>query len=274
MDGTSGKIFYGWKVVVALTVMLTFSSGLGFYNNAIMLQALSRDSGFAIEVASSAVSLFFLVSGLTGLVLAPIIEKHDVRFIIFAGALVSGLSLAAIGRSDSIASLFIAYACFGAGFAASSLLPATTLVARWFETSRAKALSLASTGLSLGGITLTPLAATLVAEYPLPDASLIIGILYFAGVAPLCLVLRSSPQDLGLSPYGTSANPDTVLGGTSFKDAIGHSYFWLLSIAYVFSMAAQVGSIAHQYGLMTERVSSAEASLGIAILPAVALVGR
>ena len=44
----------------------------------------------------------------------------------------------------------------------SALVPATTLVARWFSARRSVALSITSTGLSLGGILLTPVAASLI----------------------------------------------------------------------------------------------------------------
>jgi len=56
---TTTRIFYGWKIVAALFVMLSFSSGLGFYAHTIYLQALSQQAGFSITLASGAVSLFF-----------------------------------------------------------------------------------------------------------------------------------------------------------------------------------------------------------------------
>lgn len=267
-------IFYGWRVVAALFVVLTFSSGLGFYNNAIMLQALTRDSGFAIEVASSAVSLFFVASALTGLAVAPLMERVDVRFIVIAGALLGAVCLALLGQVETVPGLFAVYAVFGAAFCASGLLPATTLVARWFDASRAKALSVASTGLSLGGITLTPFSAMLVEAMPLGQASPWLGLLFLLGVAPACLLLRSRPQELGLHPDGAAAPAAGQALGLAFRAALRHSYFWLFSIAYALVMGSQVGSISHQYGLLTERFTAAEASLGIAVMPLFSVVGR
>ena len=267
-------MFYGWKIVAALFVSLMVSSGLGFYNNTIMLQALARDSGFPVEVASAAVSFFFLVSGISGLVIAPLLERMDVRLVVAAGALAAGLGLTLIGWATSVPELMLAYALFGVGFCASGLLPATTLVARWFETSRAKALSLASSGLSVGGITLTPISAALVGGFTLPDASIYLGLLYVAGILPVCLVLRSWPRDLGINAHGGMPTQSADPPGISIGEAITHHFFWVLSLTYVFCMAAQVGSIAHQYGLLVERVTLAEASIGIAILPLFSAAGR
>ena len=273
-SGGRAPRFYGWRVVWALLVVLTFSAGLGFYNNTIMLQALARDSGFAIETASSAVSLFFITSALAGLAIAPLMERVDVRWIIGPGALVGGLALMALGRVTTGPGLFAAYAVFGAAFCASGLLPATTLIARWFAASRAKALSVASTGLSLGGMLLTPLSATLVEALPLAEASIWLGLLYFFGIVPASLALRSRPEELGLHPDGAAALPAGAADGMAFRPALLHSYYWLFAGAYVFVMAAQVGGIAHQYGLLTERLTQAQASLGLAVLPLCSVVGR
>ncbi|MDP7577694.1 MAG: hypothetical protein QGH99_12090, partial [Pseudomonadales bacterium] len=73
----SNKIYYGWKIVVALFITLLFSSGLGFYNHTVVLQALVLERGFSVTMASTAVSIFFLCSGLIGLQVAASLEKHD-----------------------------------------------------------------------------------------------------------------------------------------------------------------------------------------------------
>jgi len=48
-------LYYGWKVVAGLMIVLTFASGLSFYNHAIYLNALATQQGFAVSTASLAV---------------------------------------------------------------------------------------------------------------------------------------------------------------------------------------------------------------------------
>ena len=60
-------MFYGWRLVAGLFVILAFSSGLGFYNHAVFIQALADSNRYSITAASAAVSVFFLVSGVAGL---------------------------------------------------------------------------------------------------------------------------------------------------------------------------------------------------------------
>ena len=104
-----------WKVLVAIFVILSFSSGLGFYIQSILVQGLIAN-GFSIELASSGISIFFLATGIAGLVIGKLIETVDIRVIFIVGALVSALALLMIGRVSSALELYLAYMIFGVGY--------------------------------------------------------------------------------------------------------------------------------------------------------------
>ena len=139
------QIYYGWKIVAAILFLLTFTSGLSFYNHAIYLNALAAKPAFDVSTASTAVSIFFLTGGVTGLWVAKWVQEYDPRICITAGAIISFVSLVALAYVSTIWQLFFVYALFGTGFSASSLIPATTLVTKWFQRRRSIALSVAST---------------------------------------------------------------------------------------------------------------------------------
>ena len=269
-------MFYGWRVVAALFTILTFTSGLGFYNHAILLQALAADGRFPVETGSVAVSLFFLIGGITGLGVAPLLERLDARLIIVSGGVVASAALFTLGHVTETWQLYLVYAFFGAGFSASGLIPSTTLVARWFVAQRARALSVASTGLSVGGVVVTPFSAVLVTESSLSFATGVMALVYLVGVVPAALIaVRNSPASLGLQPDGRPVVDSAVeMPGIAIRDAVSHPFFWTLSVAYIFVMSAQVGGIAHQFGLLSERLTAAEASFAVALLPLFSIVGR
>ena len=275
-----GHVFYGWKIVSAIFVLLTFTSGLSFYNHAIYLNALAAQPAFTVGIASTSVSIFFLTGGVTGLFVARWVEKYDLRIVITAGAVMSFLSLSLIAFVETTVQLFLVYGLFGAGFSASSLIPATTLVTRWFKKRRAMALSIASTGLSLGGVILTPLSILMVDSLGFDIAAPLIGVIYLFGVVPVSwMFLRVSPESMGLLPDGEKGELKSPHGrsgddGLSFDQALKGRFFWGLSLAYIFLMAAQVGGIAHQYGLVREQLSEAETAIVVAILPVFSIIGR
>lgn len=151
-----------WRLVAALCCMLTVSSGLGFYNHAVILKALTSNLDFPITASSIAISVFFLSSGLAGLVVSVLLERYDARIVIATGALIAGAALGSLGLVENLTQLFILYILFGIGFSASGLLPATTLITRWFVHRRASAMSITTTGLSIGGVLVTPFSAYLI----------------------------------------------------------------------------------------------------------------
>jgi MFS family permease len=275
----TGHMYTGWKVVMGLFMVMALSSGLGFYNHAVLIQALAKTGAFTVTSASSAVSLFFVVSGLTGLVIAPLLERFDARWIICAGAVISALGLACLSMVDSLFELYVVYFFFGIGFCASGLLPATTLIARWFVVHRARALSVASTGLSVGGMVITPLSAHWVSSMALGPATQLMALIYALGIIPLTLLLvRSRPEDMGQSPDGGTldgqVSSPATMDGIPFSDAVKDPFYRYLNVTYVFVMLAQVGGIAHQFGVVSERLPGEGAAMMLSILPVTSVIGR
>ncbi|MFM1897064.1 MAG: hypothetical protein RLZZ385_2138 [Pseudomonadota bacterium] len=286
-DHAAPTLFYGWKVVAGILFILTFATGLSFYNHAVILNALSRDPAFTVQSASLAVSLFFLTAGFVGIWVARFVQEFDVRYCFTAGAVISCVALTSLSLVHNVWQLYIVYILFGIGFSASNLIPATTLVTRWFHKRRAVALSVASTGLSLGGVVITPLCAILVENLGLAAAAPWMGLLYLVGVIPMTwLVLRPYPATLGLLADGEPVQADSpaVSGpevpaaslhvGIALAEARRSRFFWGMSLSYIFLMLAQVGGISHQYGLALELLNEAQTAIVVAIIPVASIIGR
>ena len=258
-----------WKIVAAIFIILTFTSGLGFYIQSILVQGLIAN-GFSIELASSGISVFFLSTGIAGLLVGRLLELIDIRWIFCVGAVIVAGALMAIGRVSNAVELYLAYIFFGIGYSATSILPATTLISRWFKENQSRAMSIAMTGLSFGGLLLTPLSAALVQQYGLTHAVDGLALLLLVGVVPVSLLyLKSFPGGAADSPASQAQ-----LTGIDYHTALRQHFFWGFTFVYVLVMIAQVGSIAHQYGVLTERLSVSQASMGVAIMPLFSIVGR
>ena len=272
------RVFRGWWVVAGVFVMLLVTAGIGFYGLSVYLRALTVEQGFSLSAVSGATAVFFLVSGLTGLAVASYMATRDPRPMIAAGALVSGLSLALLGRVEQVWQVYVVYALFGAGFAASSLVPGTTLVTRWFTRRRSVALSVASTGLSAGGVLLTPVVATAIDRHGLEAVAPWLGLALVIGVVPATwLLLRASPQALGLQPDGDPEPPPgspPAFLGTLATEALRTRFFAAVTAAHLLAMMAQVGGIAHLFNLVAERADSGQAKLALSLLAVSSLVGR
>jgi MFS family permease len=272
------RIFYGWYIVAGVFVITMTTSGLAFYNLSILLAAFVAERGFPVSLASSATATFFIASGIGGVISGRLVERIDARFVIATGATVGALALASVGSLRELWQLYAFHVVFGLCHGASGLVPLTTLLARWFSARRALAFSIASTGLSFGGIAVAPLVALLIERLGLAGAAPWMGLALCLGTLPVTLiVLRPRPAAMGLEPDGAvpaEGAPIAPQPAVAFGEARRSRYFFAVSVAYLFLLGAQVGAIAHFYRLASTRTGVATAALALSVLAGSSTVGR
>ncbi len=276
VEKQQNRIFDGWWVVASVFVLLVVNAGLGFYGLAIYLDAITQEQGFSTGAVSLATSIFFLVSALAGRLIAPLIERKDVRFVVAAGGIIAAVGLVLIGRSTSLTTLYPSYVVFAVGVGFSGLVPATTLVTRWFQVKRSIALSVASSGLSVGGLTITLVASNLIDTRGMADAAPWLAAIYVGFVALSLIALWPNPAHRGTSPDGKSAEEGAAAAaqGMLYDDAVATLFFRLATVAFVLTMGAQVGGIAQIAKLGTERIDDSAGALAISAIAITSVVSR
>ena len=68
--------FYGWYVAVGCAVLMLVGVGVGYYGLAVFLRPLQDDHGWSNATVSGATGLYFSVSGLTGALVGPHVDRH------------------------------------------------------------------------------------------------------------------------------------------------------------------------------------------------------
>ncbi len=269
-------VFYGWVIVGSLFVALTFSAGLGFYNASIILGVAVDELDASVTAVSGATALFFATSGAIGFFLSGLMDRIDIRWFFLAGGALGAAALTGLRWVDSVPLLYVFFFVLGLGFGTGGLLPATTLVARWFDRRRSVAMSIASTGLSFGGIALTPLAAGFFDDRGLAGAGPWLGVAWFLGIVPLSLLLlRSHPDAKGLEPDGVprpKVRPPVV--GATFAQATGTRFFRFMCAVYCLIYLAQVGAIAQMFRMVSERIDSSAGAAAVSTLALASVAGR
>ncbi len=267
----SGRLYYGWYVVAGLFLVLAVSSGFGFYNLSVYINVLAAAKGFSVSSLSVAVSIFFIVGGVSGMWVAALLDRFDVRLVMVGGALIAGLALGSTGWATELWQVYGLYVLFGFGNSAVSIVTSTTLVTRWFPgKERSVALSVASTGLSMGGVLITPLTARLFADLGVVSVMPWLGVTFFAVIIPVAvLVIRPQPTAAG----DGSPNP-SLSQGWRYGAAVRSRFFSLVTIAYVLCMASQVGGIAHLYNRAEGEVGYAVAATAVQVLSVMSILCR
>jgi predicted MFS family arabinose efflux permease len=273
------RIFYGWYIVAAICLITTITSGLAFYNLSVLLDAFVVERGFPVSLTSAATATFFIAGGFTGVVVGRLVDKFDPRTVIVASAALGAICLLSIGYLQSTWQLFAFHIVFGAAYGGTGLVALTTVVTRWFNVKRAFAMSMAFTGLSLGGIFIAPFVALSIERGGLASTGPWTAALFFFGIAPIALlVLRGSPAEYGLQPDGgavaASGEKAVPVPSVTWADAKRSPFFYAVSIAYLFLLGAQVGAIAHLFRLANLRDGPRTAALSLAFLAAASITGR
>ena len=269
--------FPGWWVVGACFILLSFSSGLGFYGLAVYLQAFSRELGWSVSSISLATTFFFLVGGVSGIPIAKFIAKHDVRIMIIGGATVAALALFSMRFVEQRWQLFVVYCFYALGWSASGMGPVTTVVTRWFQVRRASALAVASTGLSVGGIVVTPFIKWILDTQGIRNGSPWLALIWFCGTVPVTLLLlRAFPQPYGWLPDGARAAPGEIanISGTPLAEAVRSRFYKSVTFGYIFALGAQVGGALQLVKLVEERTDRSTATLATIVLSTMSILSR
>ena len=263
--------YYGWAIVGACGALLFVSVGVGYYGLAVYLGPLQETHGWSNADVSLATGLYFAVSGLAAALVGPLIDRHGARRWMAPGLLSIGLGSIAIGYVDSLWQLYLAYIALavGSGLAAGVAVNAT--LARWFVTRRARAMAIASTGVSLGGAVLSPLNGLLIDSGGLQLATPIMGaLILIVGLPIVAWVLVWDPREMGLPQDGLDAaaaaqrsdslSADVQTRRWSIAQALRTVPFWAVLITFVVVLLAQTGFILHQTAFLEQRFGSLSAA--------------
>jgi MFS family permease len=107
-----------------------------------------------------------------------------------------------------------------------------------------------------------------------------LGVLWAVVIVPVAvLMVKSSPQARGLQPDGDAAPAVAPaiapeLEGHTFRQARTTRFFVLMTVAYAFVMLSQVGALAHQNKLGSDRVSNGVGALAVSFTAGASVCGR
>lgn len=270
-DGLSRR--RAWLVVFVIGWTFTVATGLGFYSLPVYLHILTGSRGFALTTVSYAVSAFFLVSAVVNVPLGRLIRRIQPRWVMLGGSVLAGLSLFLLGRVDAVWELYLDFTIFGCGFSASSYLPGTAVIVGLFDRDRARALALALTGGSVGGVVVAPLLTRVVDARGLTGTAPWLGLAYLIlGGLPVLVFIRGHLA----APVPLAGNDEPVAGaqaGVSYAVAVRSAAFVLLTVSFGILMADQVGTQV-QIVAIGSAMGVGNAGIAVAIMASATIAGR
>ncbi|HEX4905564.1 MAG TPA: MFS transporter, partial [Acidimicrobiales bacterium] len=281
------RVFYGWYVAVACSLLMMVGVGVGYYGLAVFLGPLQDEHGWSNSVVSGATGLYFSLSGITGFVVGPRVDRIGPRPFMLVGSVLLAASISLIGYVHAVWQLYAVYAVLAVAFGLATSVSVNAVMTRWFVAKRAKAMSISSTGISVGGVVLAPLGSKLIDIGGLELATPLMGLLVLAGALPVILfVIVADPREMGLEPDGHRAGAAAAAVRPTLSDEVQHRIwtrrdaartreFWAILVAFAVVLTAQTGFVIHQISFLEERVGSrSTAALALSVTAFGSIVAR
>lgn len=239
MHTRSHGIFYGW--VIALSCLLLHFAAGGMTGLGFSLHAPYLREGLGLTNAQLAlIPTFRCLATMAALPLAERLSRHcSLRRMLSISCLVLAAVFWGFALCKTALSFCLLALVMGAVYAFGTTVPITLLLHRWFHSRRGTAASLALSGAGVCSIAAPPAVALLIDRFGLQGAFFREAACIALLAVLLFLLLRDTPQEMGLEPLEGPA-PETVprQGRTSGKAA--PSAIWLLLAAS--ALAGCVGS--------------------------------
>ncbi|MGH8058918.1 MAG: MFS transporter [Candidatus Entotheonellia bacterium] len=263
LSESKGGLFYGWWIVLIGCLQDavkggTFNTGFTLYFLPILNELhLSR------AATSLPFSLAKLESALEGPLVGYLIDRFDIRVMLVVGTIFSGLGFVLLSFTHSyIFFLLVFIGLLTLGFQAGYNHATMAAVNHWFLRKRGLAMSIVQTGQAIGGVVIFPLVALAVLNLGWRHAALLSGVGVFM-LLPLVLLIRGSPESMGLLPDGERRVPHNPSGVTvrrtlrvretdefTAKEALGTSTFWVMAVFHGLRNIPYSGVSVHLVPLM------------------------
>lgn len=241
LRGRWSDLYYGWRMIAVGATLRILGGGLYFYGFSVFFLPLSQDLGLTRAATSLVFSLARAQGAFEGPIAGYFMDRHGPRPLMLMALTLTGIGHMLLSGVSSYVMLLIVYMgvvslSFHAGFMDAPMLIANT----WFIRKRTMAMALISGSIGIGGFIFTPLLSAAVHSFGWRQAAFGCGVIFLLVGWPLALLVRRSPESMGLLPDGDSAA--TAYGSSTgvtapeeadftLREALKTSSFWFLTSA-------------------------------------------
>jgi len=250
----------------------------------VFLKPMAAEFGLSRSVISMAATINMVVYSFCAIFVGRMLDRIAPRWIITAGALISCCGYMMTSFVKTSLGLYVSYGLMvGWGAAGMGVVACSSSVGKWFVKKRGVAVGIASMGISLGTVILTPLAGYIVStfnwRFGLMTLSFIV--LMMGVLISQTLMKKTNPEAYGLLPDGDEITfshqlPETkqiqsVSALILFKD----SRFWTLAFCQGLAVMVTMSVFVHQVAYATDNgIDKMAAASSLAAISLTGFIGQ
>lgn len=200
------RVHRAW-LVAAVTFLVLLASAAFRSSLGVLLVPIEEDLGWTRTDTSIAVSLNLIVYGLAAPFAAALLERVGVRRTAVGALLLIAVGCAATTTMSAPWQLSALWGVLiGVATGSVALVFGAIVANRWFVTRRGLVVGILGAAWATGQLVFLPLLAAVVDAFGWRAASLVIALVCTALLPVVATVLRDRPADVGLLPYGGTAD--------------------------------------------------------------------
>lgn len=275
-------MFYGWVIVAAVFTAQMFMVGFWTYGFPLLVDPVQKEFGASVADVQLGLSAGGILAAVMAPLLGPIVDRWSARGMASIGAvmLVAGFLLMSFSPGVYAFAAAVAIVLNSANVLLGPIT-GSTLVSRWFTMTRGRALGIAATGTSVGGLLIPLLLDSLIASMGWRGSLRVLAGCVVVMVVPLVTFgLRDYPSDKGLHPDGADAPASSAGAGISGRvwtagEVIRNPAYWLIGCCLGLLFMAYTGTLANLHKYATELgVDAAGATRLISVIAVMGFIGK
>jgi MFS family permease len=278
-------IYYGWLMLVPVSFAQVVSWGILYYAFSVFITPMSAELGWSRVALNGAFSLLLLTEGIAAVPVGRWLDRHGPRSLMTLGSLLGPLLLIAWSQVQQLWAFYLLMAAIGVVNATVLYEPAFAIIAVWFRRQRGRALTVLTFFGAWASFIFIPLSAWLVQALGWRGALLALAAILAVLTIPIhALLLRRSPQVLGLLPDGEAFSAEagsqdsefrSAEPATSARDALRDQGFWWITLAFAAATVVGVANTVSLIPFLIERGQSPAFAAQVAgLFGLMSLVGR
>ena len=246
-----GRLHYAWIVAAATFLVLIVAAGVRSTPGVLMLP-IEHTMGWSAQTVSAAAAINVALFGLVGPFAAALMQTFGLQRTMVLGLGLVAVAVTAAGFAREPWELIASYGFVaGLGLGMLAMVLAASVANRWFVAQRGLVTGALMAATATGQLIFLPILAQVAERVGWRSATWIVAAAALAAIVPVVAFVRDRPADVGLAPYGVSANPIVApSGGNPFAIAFlalarasRSPSFWILAGTFFICGASTNGLI-------------------------------
>jgi MFS family permease len=258
--------YYGWVIIgiAFVTMAIGVSARTAF---SLLMPPLIDEFGWDRGLAAGAFSFGFLVSALLSPIVGRVMDTRGPRLVILTGVTLTSAGLLLAPAIEQPWHLYATLGVLvGGGANMMTYTAHSQFLPNWFVRRRGLAISVAFAGVGAGAVVLLPWLQSIILAQGWRASCWALGLIVVLVLAPLNLLIRKRPEDIGLLPDGAAqqrataekrvasnvVDPAWASVEWTLGRAAGTSRFWWVVLGYFCGLVAWYAVQVHQTKYLTE----------------------